>query len=172
MRQLRVSVGQCLWKHSIKFLGWKNVLSHIIKHSSQNLMCLPLGRQSNTIDRNCQVHFCDWLKVVLKIEWGSVDNRHSDTMSTKRSRKRSYCCDWYEAQSRLDGHQLRVDIGHRLARSFKVTPTAPMGGGTQLFEGAHLTGGIWVSFCRTGKMSVLCPFFLKSRASVWPNLIR
>ena len=27
-------------------------------------------------------------------------------------------------------------------RFFKVTPTAPMGGGTQLFEGAHLTGGI------------------------------
>ena len=27
-------------------------------------------------------------------------------------------------------------------RSFKVTPTAPMGEGTQLFEGAHLAGGI------------------------------
>ena len=25
---------------------------------------------------------------------------------------------------------------------------------------------IWVSFCRTGKMVALCPFFLKSRASV------
>ena len=28
------------------------------------------------------------------------------------------------------------------ARSFNLTPTAPMGGGTQLFEGAHLTGSI------------------------------
>ena len=31
---------------------------------------------------------------------------------------------------------------------------------------------IWVSFCRTGKMSVLRLFFLKSRGLVWPNLIR
>lgn len=31
---------------------------------------------------------------------------------------------------------------------------------------------IWVSFCRTGKMSVLRLFFLKSRGFVWPNLIR
>ena len=35
-----------------------------------------------------------------------------------------------------------------------------------------ITYHIWVSFCRTGKIAVLCPFFLKSRASVWPNLIR
>ena len=28
------------------------------------------------------------------------------------------------------------------ARSYNLTPTAPMGGGTQLFEGAHLTGAI------------------------------
>ena len=32
-------------------------------------------------------------------------------------------------------------------RSYKVTPTAPMGGGTQLLEGAHLTGGN-TRFCR------------------------
>ena len=31
---------------------------------------------------------------------------------------------------------------------------------------------IWVSFCRAGKMAVWCPFFFKSRASVWPNLMR
>ena len=31
---------------------------------------------------------------------------------------------------------------------------------------------IWVRFCRTGKMSVLCPIFFKSRAFVWLNLIR
>ena len=31
---------------------------------------------------------------------------------------------------------------------------------------------IWVSFCRAGKMAILCHFFLKSRAFVWPNLIR
>ena len=28
------------------------------------------------------------------------------------------------------------------SRSFKVTPTAPRGGGTQLYEGAHTTGAI------------------------------
>ena len=36
-----------------------------------------------------------------------------------------------------------------------------------------VTGGhvyIWVRFCRTGKMLVLCLFFLKSRASVRPDL--
>ena len=31
---------------------------------------------------------------------------------------------------------------------------------------------IWVSFCRTGKMAVLCHIFSKSRAFVWLNLIR
>ena len=30
---------------------------------------------------------------------------------------------------------------------------------------------IWVSFPRTGKMAVSCPFFLKSRALVRQNLI-
>ena len=28
---------------------------------------------------------------------------------------------------------------------------------------------IWVSFPRTGEMAISCPFFLKSRALVWPN---
>ena len=35
-------------------------------------------------------------------------------------------------------------------RSFKVTPTVPMGGGTQLLEGAHLTGAT-PRFCRESR---------------------
>ena len=35
-------------------------------------------------------------------------------------------------------------------------------------ESATGGAGIWVTFCRTGKMSVFCPFF-KSRRLVWPN---
>ena len=38
--------------------------------------------------------------------------------------------------------QLEEEKRHLEARSYKVTPTAPMGGGTQLLEGAHLTGVI------------------------------
>ena len=35
-----------------------------------------------------------------------------------------------------------------------------------LYKGAD---HIWVSFPRTGEMAISCPFFLKSRALVWPN---
>ena len=38
--------------------------------------------------------------------------------------------------------ELCSDNGLPGARSFNLTPTAPMGGGTQLFEGAHLSGSI------------------------------
>ena len=38
-------------------------------------------------------------------------------------------------------------------RSFKVTPTPPMGGGTQLFEGAHLTGDNTHFFLESGRYS-------------------
>ena len=37
------------------------------------------------------------------------------------------------------------------ARLYKVTPTAPMGGGTQLLEGAHLTGGNTPFCCESSK---------------------
>ena len=36
----------------------------------------------------------------------------------------------------------------------------------------HMIYGIWVSFCRTGKMAHERHFFLKSKRLVWPNLIR
>ena len=54
----------------------------------------------------------------------------------------------YEMSHMNQNHKLSLllleleDPGPLAPRSFKVTPTAPMGGGTQLFEGAHLTGGI------------------------------
>ena len=41
----------------------------------------------------------------------------------------------------------------------------------QLFSGIFIYVHMG-SFCRTGKMSDLCPFFLKSKASVRPNLIK
>ena len=37
---------------------------------------------------------------------------------------------------------LKGEKGWQQTRSFKVTPMAPMGGGTQLYEGAHLNGAI------------------------------
>ena len=39
-------------------------------------------------------------------------------------------------------YNVHVYKGNCEPRSFKVTPTAPIGGGTQLYEGAHLTGAI------------------------------
>ena len=42
----------------------------------------------------------------------------------------------------------------------------------QTFATSYNIRTIWVSFCRTGKMSVLCLVFFKSRGFVWPNLIR
>ena len=46
------------------------------------------------------------------------------------------------------------------ARSFKVTPTPPMGGGTQLFEGAHLTGAIRAFVANQANVAII--FFVKS----------
>ena len=45
-----------------------------------------------------------------------------------------------------------------------------MEGFIEYFEGMLHTVCIWVSFCRTGKTPVSCPFFLKSRAFVLQNL--
>ena len=41
------------------------------------------------------------------------------------------------------------------ARSLKVTPTAPMGGGTQLYEGAHLTGAIRAFVANQAKAAIM-----------------
>ena len=57
------------------------------------------------------------------------------------------------------------DPGPLAPRSFKVTPTAPMGGGTQLFEGAHLTGGI-CAFVADQAILLLLPRIHKYRTTV------
>jgi hypothetical protein len=50
---------------------------------------------------------------------------------------------WTEQMRKICAEVLpHFDRSARAPRSFKVTPTAPMGGGTQLYEGAHLTGAI------------------------------
>ena len=38
---------------------------------------------------------------------------------------------------RLLQYGSRVEVGVEVTRSFNLPPTAPMGGGTQLFEEAH-----------------------------------
>ena len=47
-----------------------------------------------------------------------------------------------------------------VTRSFKVTPTAPMGGGTQLFEGVHLTGGIRAFVVNQANVAITCDLLL------------
>ena len=41
------------------------------------------------------------------------------------------------------------------ARFFNLTPTAPMGGGTQLFQGAHLTGSIRAIVANQASVAIL-----------------
>ena len=45
--------------------------------------------------------------------------------------------------------------GRFKARSFNLTPTAPMGGGTQLFQGAHLTGSIRAIVANQASVAIL-----------------
>ena len=45
-------------------------------------------------------------------------------------------------------------------RFFNLTPMAPMGGGTQLFEGAHLTGAYTHFCCKSGKFSNSASFWV------------
>ena len=75
------------------------------------------------------------------------------------------------------GDQNRLDPScslHLPARSYKVTPTAPMGGGLYLSEGAHLTGGIQAFVVNQANVAVsrfclvkMCPFILKRPFNEW-----
>ena len=51
-----------------------------------------------------------------------------------------------------------------------MTPTAPMGGGTQLFEGAHLTGGIRAFVANQANVAITRFFIVKS-SNVPPETI-
>ena len=58
------------------------------------------------------------------------------------------------------------------SRSFKVTPTAPMGGGTQPFEGAHLTGAIRAFNPDQANVAIMDIFVVVKSSNVPPENIK
>ena len=53
-----------------------------------------------------------------------------------------------------------------IPRFFNLTPTAPMGGGTLLFEGAHLTGAIRTFVANQANVTI--SLFLGVKSSIVP----